>query len=88
MHLYSLCQSRLTLKTRTVSETENRTSCLTTVNRTITVSSCHSDISNRPDALSGLGQLDGDMSRDDLSLFLYPPLRVFNYGCQMVLFKR
>ena len=29
MHLYSLCQTWLTLKTHTVSETENRTSCLT-----------------------------------------------------------
>ena len=36
MHLYSLCQTRLTLKTHAVSETENRTSCLTTVSQTIT----------------------------------------------------
>ena len=47
MHLYSLCQTWLNLKTDTVSETENRTSCLTTVSQTITVSSCQSDISNR-----------------------------------------
>ena len=40
MHLYSLCQTWLNLKTHTVSETENRTSCLTTVSQTITVSSC------------------------------------------------
>ena len=33
MHLYSLCQTWLTLKTHTVSETENRTSCLTTLVR-------------------------------------------------------
>ena len=33
VHLYSLCQTRLTLKTHTVSETENRTSCLTTLVR-------------------------------------------------------
>ena len=33
MHLYSLCQTWLNLKTHTVSETENRTSCLTTVVR-------------------------------------------------------
>ena len=46
MHLYSLCQTWLNLKTHTVSETENRTSCLTTVSQTITVSSCQSDISN------------------------------------------
>ena len=32
-HLYSLCQTRLILKTHTVSETENRTSCLTTLVR-------------------------------------------------------
>ena len=44
MHLYSLCQTWLNLKTHTVSETENRTSCLTTVSQTITVSSCQSDI--------------------------------------------
>ena len=31
MHLYSLCQTWLNLKTHTVSETENRTSCLTTL---------------------------------------------------------
>ena len=42
MHLYSLCQTWLNLKTHTVSETENRTSCLTTVSQTITVSSCQS----------------------------------------------
>ena len=47
MHLYSLCQTWLNLKTHTVSETENRTSCLTTVSQTITVSSCQSDISNQ-----------------------------------------
>ena len=47
VHLYSLYQTRLTLKTHTVSETENRTSCLTTVSQTITVSSCQSDISNQ-----------------------------------------
>ena len=40
VHLYSLCQTWLTLKTHTVSETENRTSCLTAVSQTITVSSC------------------------------------------------
>ena len=45
MHLYSLCQTWLHLKTHTVSETENRTSCLTTVSQTITVSSCQSEIS-------------------------------------------
>ena len=33
MHLYSLCQTWLNLKTHTVSETENRTSCLTTAVR-------------------------------------------------------
>ena len=33
MHLYSLCQTRLNLKTHTVSETQNRTSCLTTAVR-------------------------------------------------------
>ena len=33
MHLDSLCQTRLTLMTHTVSETENRTSCLTTLVR-------------------------------------------------------
>ena len=33
VHLYSLCQTRLTLKTHTVSEIENRTSCLTTLVR-------------------------------------------------------
>ena len=33
MHLYSLCQTWLNLKTHTVSETENRTSCLTTLVR-------------------------------------------------------
>ena len=43
MHLYSLCQTWLNLKTHTVSETENRTSCLTTVSQTITVSSCQSE---------------------------------------------
>ena len=47
MHLYSLCQTWLTLKTHAVSETENRTSCLTTVSQTMTVSSCQSDISNQ-----------------------------------------
>ena len=47
MHRYSLCQTRLTLKTHMVPETENRTSCLTTVSQTITVSSCQSDISNQ-----------------------------------------
>ena len=47
MHLYSPCQTWLNLKTHTVSETKNRTSCLTTVSQTITVSSCHSDISNQ-----------------------------------------
>ena len=54
MHLYSLCQTWLNLKTHTASETENRTSCLTTVNQvrvrvnqTITVSSCQSDIGNQ-----------------------------------------
>ena len=47
MHLYSLCQTWLNLKTHTVSETENRTSCLTTVSQKITVSSCQSDISNQ-----------------------------------------
>ena len=31
MHLYSLCQTWLNLTTHTASETENRTSCLTTV---------------------------------------------------------
>ena len=31
MHRYSLCQTWLNLKTHTVSETENRTSCLTTL---------------------------------------------------------
>ena len=35
VHLYSLCQTRLTLKTHTMSETENRTSYLTTVSQTI-----------------------------------------------------
>ena len=34
MHLYSLCQTGVSLKTHTVSETENRTSCLTTVSQT------------------------------------------------------
>ena len=33
VHLDSLCQTRLTLKTHAVSETENRTSCLTTLVR-------------------------------------------------------
>ena len=33
MHLSSLCQTRLNLKTHTVSETENRTSCVTTLVR-------------------------------------------------------
>ena len=33
VHLYSLCQTWLNLKTHTVSETENRTSCLTTLVR-------------------------------------------------------
>ena len=47
MHLYSLCQTWLTLKTHNVPETENRISCLTTVSQTITVSSCSSDISNQ-----------------------------------------
>ena len=37
----------LNLKTHTVSETEHRTSCLTTVSQTITVSSCQSDISDQ-----------------------------------------
>ena len=43
----SLCQTRLHLKTHTVSETENRTSCLTTITQTITVSRCQSDIGNQ-----------------------------------------
>ena len=47
MHLCSLCETWLNLKTHTVSETESRTSCLTTVSQTITVSSCQSDISNQ-----------------------------------------
>ena len=47
VHLHSLCQTWLSLKTHTVSETENRTSCLTAVSQTITVGSCQSDISNR-----------------------------------------
>ena len=38
MHLSSLCQTWLNLKTRTVSATENRISCLTTASQTITVS--------------------------------------------------
>ena len=33
MHLYALCQTRLNLKMHTVSGTENRTSCLTTLVR-------------------------------------------------------
>ena len=47
MHLYSLCQTWLNLKIHTVSETENRTSRLTTGSQTIAVSSCQSDISNQ-----------------------------------------
>ena len=47
MHFYSLCQTCLPLKTHNVSETENRTSCLTTVSQTITISSCQSDIRNQ-----------------------------------------
>ena len=47
MPLSSRCQTWLNLKTHTVSETENRASCLTLVSQTITVSSCHSDISNQ-----------------------------------------
>ena len=47
MHLYSLCQTWLNLKTHTVPETENRTSRLTTISQTITISSCQSDISNQ-----------------------------------------
>ena len=47
MHLYSLCQTWLSPKTHTVSETENRASCLTTVSQPITGSSCQSDISNQ-----------------------------------------
>ena len=34
-HLYSQCQTWINLKTHTVSKTENRTSCLTTVSQTI-----------------------------------------------------
>ena len=45
--LCSLCQTWSNLKTHPVSETENRTSCLTTGRQTITVSSCQSDISNQ-----------------------------------------
>ena len=37
VQLYSLCQTRLNLMTHTVSETEDRTSCLTTVSQTIAV---------------------------------------------------
>ena len=40
VHRYSLCQTWLNLKTHTVSETEKRTSRLTTVSQTITVTSC------------------------------------------------
>ena len=47
MHLHSLCQTRLNLQTHTTSETEHRTSCLTTFSQTITVGSCQSDISNQ-----------------------------------------
>ena len=40
----SLCQTWLNLKTHTVSDTENRTSCLTAGSQTITVSSCQSGV--------------------------------------------
>ena len=43
-----LCATWLNLKTHTVSEKENRTSCLTTVSQTVTVSSCQSDITGVP----------------------------------------
>ena len=39
----SAYETWLNLRTHAVSETENRTSCLTTVSQTITVSSCQSD---------------------------------------------
>ena len=62
MHLFSLCETCLNLKTHTVSETGNRTSRLTTVSQTITVSSCQSDISNqcrkKKPCITGSGGLD------------------------------
>ena len=49
MHLYSLCQTWLNLKTHTVSETENRKQNIMSdyIRQTVTVSSCQSDISNQ-----------------------------------------
>ena len=47
VHLCSLCQTWWSLRTHTVSETENRTARPTTVSQTITVSTCQSDINNQ-----------------------------------------
>ena len=47
MHLSSLCQAWLNLKTHTVSETERQNIMSDYISQTITVSSCQSDISNQ-----------------------------------------